>query len=277
MALKNGFNVKPLEYALKRIVSFLIANPREIVTIFFENYIEDVKSLQNEFNKVNNLNRLVFNPYSAEWDVLNRGWPKIEDMIKKNKRLIIIDDEQRGKHARAEPGFVRKHDFFVENHFRWIDNLYVWNRTNWPASELYEDVKHDIHNETLLTLGMSTCMSVRNDLRGRPKWSLDTPLDLGQKESADSVRNRDKLFLFNHFYGVQAMKANIDPVTALVMNRREFVYKRLNEYCLPATNRKRPNYIALDFINEKTYKEIVEPLNINNNNSSSSNYLQFNT
>ena len=119
-SIKDGFTVKKLEYALRKLVSFLIKNKNEIITIFFENYINDTKSLQDVFGKVKHLNNLVFNPYSKEWNVKLNGWPKIKDMIEKNKRLLIIDDEQRGKHAKAYPGFIRSRDYVSFYNFNYI-------------------------------------------------------------------------------------------------------------------------------------------------------------
>ena len=61
------------------------------MTIILENYVKNVTSLQNVFNKIKFLKSLVFNPYSKQWNVSLKGWPKIETMIKANKRFLIID------------------------------------------------------------------------------------------------------------------------------------------------------------------------------------------
>ena len=37
------------------------------------------------------------------------------------------------------------------------------------------------------------------------------------------------------------------------MNRKDFILKRMKEKCDPATNGKKPNFIAFDFIDENIY------------------------
>jgi len=66
------------------------------VTIFLEDYITDVKILQKTFNDILGFNQMVFNPYSTRWNVSEQGWPMIVDMVKANKRILIVDDEKRG-------------------------------------------------------------------------------------------------------------------------------------------------------------------------------------
>jgi hypothetical protein len=73
--LKDGFNVKNFDYALKKIVTFLEKkeNKDEIITIFLENYVKDLKQLQAVFNRTRGFNNLVFNPYSNYWNVSDKG------------------------------------------------------------------------------------------------------------------------------------------------------------------------------------------------------------
>jgi hypothetical protein len=113
--LKDGFAVKNLEYALRKFTNFLMKNRNEIICIFLENYVIETKDLQKSFSKVKNFNSLVFDPYSEEWNVKTKGWPKIIDMIKANKRILIFDDEKRGNHAGEKPGFIRNRDFMIGN------------------------------------------------------------------------------------------------------------------------------------------------------------------
>lgn len=92
---KDGFGLKKFHYVLKLIVEFLEQNPEELVTIFLENYIVDVKKMQAVFREVQGFKELVFNPYAA--NVKEKGWPRIKDMIAANQRILIVDDEQRGE------------------------------------------------------------------------------------------------------------------------------------------------------------------------------------
>jgi hypothetical protein len=124
---KDGFSIKNFDYALKKIVKFLKHNPNEIITIFLEDYIKEVYLLQNIFDQIDSFNELVFNPYAPEWNVIENGWPTIKRMIKENKRLVIVDDEQRGIHYKQLPGFIRSRDFLIQNHFEWFNDMYEWD------------------------------------------------------------------------------------------------------------------------------------------------------
>lgn len=115
--LKDGFSRKPLSYALKKLVNFLTRNKNEIVTVFFEDYIRQTIQLTSLFDRISNFKKLLFNPH--EWDVHNNGWPKISDMIRADKRLVIVDDEQRAWHADELNGIVRVRDYFIQNHHEW--------------------------------------------------------------------------------------------------------------------------------------------------------------
>ena len=46
------------------------------------------------------------------------------------------------------------------------------------------------------------------------------------------------------------------------MNKKEFISKRLEEKCYPGANFKKPNFIALDFIDPTTHKEVIEQFNL---------------
>lgn len=94
--IKDGFSIKKLEYALKKLVTFLQKNKNEIITIFFENYVTDKRKIQHTFNRVKNFNNLIFDPYNSEWNVLKNGWPKIKELVRANKRIIIFDYEKKG-------------------------------------------------------------------------------------------------------------------------------------------------------------------------------------
>ena len=117
--IKDGFSVKNFDYALRKLVNFLDKkeNRNEIITIFLENYIDDYRKLKQVFDKVKGFNNLVFDPYSKIWNVSSKGWPKIYEMINKNKRILVVDDEQRAYSAKSMPGMIRSRDFFIQNHY----------------------------------------------------------------------------------------------------------------------------------------------------------------
>lgn len=115
--------MKSLTYAMRKLVRFLTRNPNEIVTVFLEDYISDTKALMSALNQTTNLTQLLFNPHAPEWNVLEKGWPKISDMIKANKRLLIVDEEKRTANANKLNGLIRTRDFLIQNHFQWIVDL----------------------------------------------------------------------------------------------------------------------------------------------------------
>jgi hypothetical protein len=257
-SLKDGFDVKSLSYALRKIVKFLGKNPNEIVTIFLEDYLQETSKLEDVFKRVKNLTSLVFNPYAAEWDVVNKGWPRVHEMIRSNKRLLIIDDEQRGQHANKRNGIIRSRDYLLQNHYEWFNDVYDWTVTNTSDDELFRAL--DQKNLTQMELHMSRCFSFHR-LNNKPNWGEGLMLNGSSKETRHQLINSDKLFLFNHFYGVSAASAFINPLTVQLMNSREFIYKRIREKCDPYTNGTKPNYISLDFIDETTYEQVIQPMN----------------
>lgn len=73
---------------LQRIVDFLARHPREIVTVFLEDYVsKDV--LAREFQRVDGLEDLLFRPEG----VRERGWPTLGWTRQQNKRLLIFSDK----------------------------------------------------------------------------------------------------------------------------------------------------------------------------------------
>lgn len=265
-SLKDGFSVKNFEYALKKVVRFLEKNRNEIITLFIENYINETKKIQDIFDKIRKFNDLVFNPYSAKWNITFKGWPKISEMVKSNKRLLIVSDEQRGKHAKKRPGFIRYRDFFIENHYEWSHSKFEWNVTNFlnKSSTINEILLKNsslLINGSCIELEMSDCYS-RQSYNNRPYWNKEFPLEENELYlNENEVKNSQKLFLFNHFYGVAAYRAFVHPITVSIMNTKEYVTTRINNMCNPATNNKKPNFIALDFIEENTYSILIKPFN----------------
>ena len=265
-ALKDGFAVKTFEYALKKIVRFLDKNKDEIITLFLEDYIFQTKQLQDVFDRVKGFNQLVFNPYSRRWNVVEKGWPKIKDMIAAKKRLLIVDDEQRGEHAGKPPGIMRYRDFFIENHYAWHHSMYEWDvtdilNTSTVLKEALISNSTSLINGTTIELEMSECFS-RQQSQNRPMWDITNPLKKNRTEGDGELLNSQKLFLFNHFYGVAALQPFLNPLTVKLMNTREYVLERLREKCDPGTDNLTPNFIALDFIDAHVHDDLIRPFNL---------------
>ena len=239
---KDGFNIKPFSYFLKKIVNFLNQNPDEIITLFLENYIKDSEKLLSIYESVDNLTSLLFDPYY--WNVTEIGWPRINDMIRANKRLLLIDDEKGAFHSDYIPGVVRSRDFVLQNHYEWTKDKYEW-----------------INNKTNATIIMPKCFSLHY-IFGKPLWNENRPLNHTSREHIDQPLHGVKLFLFNNFYGIQISNIGIDPITLKLVNDQEYILKRVIERCDPGTNGIKPTLIALDFISKY---DVINILTLFNN------------
>jgi hypothetical protein len=109
-------------------------------------------------------------------------------------------------------------------------------------------------------LEISRCFSLHRH-EYEPLWYESKPLNLSSKENDEQVINKNKLFIFNHFFGVNALKTSINANTVALMNTKEFILKRLDAKCNQWVGFKRPNFIALDFIDKNTYKDVIVPMN----------------
>lgn len=90
--LLRPFKGEPMQFkkSLEIIKEFLVNNPKEIVTIFLENYTKgadlDIAIRQAKLKK------LILKP--TDWDIKkNEGWPTLKWMQKKNKRLVIFNSK----------------------------------------------------------------------------------------------------------------------------------------------------------------------------------------
>lgn len=248
---KDGFNIKPFTYALKKLVTFLKRNPEEFITLFLENYVSDIDQFRSTLESVDGLTDLMFDPHDIIWNVPRNGWPKIVDMIKANKRLLIVDDEKRAFSADHIKGIIRSRDFFLQNHYDWTLDKYEWPVLRRSNSTMVNKTQ---------TIIMPRCFSLHK-INGKPMWNIGNPLNLNIKEHEGQVINGKKLFLFNHYYGIQIASLQLDPLTLSLVNNKEYILKRVNEKCAPGTNNIKPTHIALDFIDKTDTRNILSVFN----------------
>ncbi|RSS83668.1 ricin-type beta-trefoil lectin domain protein [Streptomyces sp. WAC06614] len=112
-----GFGSRPLERALNDIVTLLNQERDEIFVVRFEDYVKDKQLLANVLRSVPGLSDLTFRPDSDQWKVQERGWPKVKDMVKANKRLIMFSD----KNERSDIGLPFIGDYVVQNHYKGLE------------------------------------------------------------------------------------------------------------------------------------------------------------
>ncbi|MFJ6138159.1 RICIN domain-containing protein [Kitasatospora sp. NPDC092286] len=101
---------KRLFLHMQTIVDFLRNNPHEIFVLTFEDYT-DTAQLQREFDLVPGLQDLAFNPNA--WDVWNKGWPRVEDMVNTNKRLLMLS----GRYDKQDLNVFPMKEWTVQNHY----------------------------------------------------------------------------------------------------------------------------------------------------------------
>ncbi|KAK7319884.1 hypothetical protein RJT34_04612 [Clitoria ternatea] len=102
---------QPAINVLKEIQVFLDSNPSEIITIFIEDYVTSPKGLTKVFDAAG-LRKYWF-PVSRM--PKNGGdWPKVDDMVKKNQRLIVFTSKASKE---ASEGIAYEWRYLVENQY----------------------------------------------------------------------------------------------------------------------------------------------------------------
>lgn len=99
--------------ALGTVVGFLRDNPREVVTLFLEDYTSQ-SQLKAAFDQAPQVADLIFDPASPAWRVRERGWPTLREMVQANKRLLIFTDRGENK---GIYGIAHGRDYTVENYW----------------------------------------------------------------------------------------------------------------------------------------------------------------
>lgn len=109
--LLNANNIlqEPAVNTLKVVQVFLEANPSEIITIIIEDYVTSPNGLNNVFNAAG-LRKYWF-PVSRM--PKNGGnWPTVDDMVKKNQRLVVFTSKSWKE---AAEGIAYQWRYMVEN------------------------------------------------------------------------------------------------------------------------------------------------------------------
>ncbi|XP_057964539.1 PI-PLC X domain-containing protein At5g67130-like [Malania oleifera] len=102
---------KPALDVLKEIQAFLDSNPSEIVTIMIEDYVKSPDGLTKVFNAAGlrkywfPLKRMPNN---------GRDWPTVDDMIKKNQRLVVFTSKAAKE---TSEGIAYEWKYLVENQY----------------------------------------------------------------------------------------------------------------------------------------------------------------
>ncbi|MBW4512246.1 MAG: hypothetical protein KME64_38000 [Scytonematopsis contorta HA4267-MV1] len=149
LGVTYGLPVQRLYQALNNIVDFLNNNPTEIVTVFLEDYTNNIE-LSQELEKVNGLKELIYDPDNdAQWNIREKNtWPLLSDMVNWNKRLVIFSSKNHDN-SKTKIGVAYDRVYTKQNYWsigqsgdnlscqsRWDNGEYQGNNT-FPAPPLF--------------------------------------------------------------------------------------------------------------------------------------------
>jgi len=110
---KGTTTYQSLKYELRRIVEFMRANPKAVVTLIFENYVDNV-ALAKEIKDV--MAKAKYDPVFKVSDLSGGNWPTLGEMRSKNKRLVMFT--QTGDNTDVT---FSQFNYMVENRYSTID------------------------------------------------------------------------------------------------------------------------------------------------------------
>ncbi len=117
--------VDPSATSLKDILieirDFLFQNPTELITLFFENYFDNLEVLSQEI-KASGLGTLAYHQNTE------KPWPKLKELIRTQKRLILFmnrESDGMGRKLENFPEFNSFHEFVWSSryHFASVSEL----------------------------------------------------------------------------------------------------------------------------------------------------------
>jgi hypothetical protein len=119
-ALKNLFSKKQSVYHLTEYLmlfgTWLKKNPTQIITIFFENYVNN-DILSKTIASVPSFASLVLTP--RDWNLAekNYAWPLIGEMQAQNKRIVIFNENKSNTPIKPEYPFFSQRECVKESNF----------------------------------------------------------------------------------------------------------------------------------------------------------------
>jgi len=100
---------RPLNGTLTEIETFLAANPTEVVTIFFEDYVNTTNALTTALT-ASGLSKYIFPLSKMPTD--GSDWPTISAMIASNQRLLLFTSDAR---KQASESIAYQWNYVLEN------------------------------------------------------------------------------------------------------------------------------------------------------------------
>lgn len=102
---------RPLNTSLTEIETFLAANPTEVVTIFFEDYVNTTNALSTALTTAG-LSKYMFPLANMPTD--GSDWPTISSMITSNQRLLVFTSDRT---KQTSEGIAYQWNYVLENQY----------------------------------------------------------------------------------------------------------------------------------------------------------------
>jgi hypothetical protein len=198
----TGGNYKKLTDTLAAIKTWLDQNPQEVVTLFFENYVDNDK-LAGVINGVPGVANMILTKQIWDAKQNNQQWPTLQWMRDNNKRIVMFNENKSGTAIKDTHPFFPTWDYITESAYSTIDPEKV-------------------------------CVQ--------------------RSESAASPTQQRGLLLINFFEQISLSSSNN------TYNNLKKVLNLCNQRGLGGSG-KRPNFIAIDFVNRGDGLRLVNELN----------------
>ncbi len=83
-----------LKDILIEIKEWLLRNPDEVITVQFENRVNDAELVSRTFFEAG-IEDMIFDPVASDWgDVLQNGWPTLEWLLEHNKKFVFFAENK---------------------------------------------------------------------------------------------------------------------------------------------------------------------------------------
>lgn len=225
-------NAPRLVTALKTIADFLDKNPKEIITIFLENYVDKVY-IDQSIQELPEFKKYVLTPWDWNPDV-RKGWPLLSWMQQKNKRVVIFNSKEGtfftyfewAFHAENVYSEVNLKDICMQRktsreetgkkqRYLYVMNFFPEFYVKGTEKKIQGYDFNKINNETLRT-ALNQCLDSGLDQEGlyKKRYPNFIALDFVNEGDAMAIINELNL-MANDSAKRQTMFAPLDPVPDL--------------------------------------------------------------
>ncbi|KQX52231.1 MULTISPECIES: FG-GAP-like repeat-containing protein [unclassified Streptomyces] len=214
---------RPMSDVFTDIADFLKApgNEKEIVTVFTEDYVDDIADLRDEVGDDlapgGQLAGMLFNPSDPRWDVANKGWPKVSQLVDAGNRLLLFSDSWNKEDlfpsdTDINVGFAYQHNWTAENY--WSLGSGTTDTPDWTCRTRWDDVplaKEEKHFRRLFVMNHFRDMPFTN----RASSDNQQVLERLKKFCQPAARKKPNFLAVDHFHlgGVRATVEALNQYT----------------------------------------------------------------